>query len=481
MQTSPDRVSRRTAIQATAALALGSTVGSTTGRAETDEGELVWSFDRGFEVWSSPTVVDGTVFIGTDSQDGLHALDAASGEVKWTFGNGSNVWSSPTVADGMLFAGDHSGRIFALDTATGEQDWSVETDGRVISSPTVTDTDPRTEDDFSGVTVFVGSFDGHLYALDAATGEERWKHQTSAIQSSPTVVDGTVYFADLGGTVYALDALSGDVHWTFEAADDVYSSPTVTDGLVVIGSNDASVYALDIDDGTSQWAFETGGRISSSPTVASINDGTDDGADNQVAFVGSADGAVYALEVATGNELWSFETGDEVQSSPTVAGDSSTKRVFVGSQDRHIYAIDATNGEQRWSFETDRQIRHSSPTVTDGKVFIGCRDGSVYAINTVVEGASVGSRTTLGTLGHHEEMIASDVTIKTGSQDTSADDGSTADDTTSESETDGTDPDQSDDSTDEEVPGFGIGTAIASLGGAGYLLWREIETTNPEE
>ena len=80
--------------------------------------------------------------------------------------------------------------------ASGEQEWAFETGDGVFSSRTVADG-----------TVFVGSGDSNLYAVDAASGEQQWATETGAvIESSPTVADGTVYVGSNDGNLYALDA-----------------------------------------------------------------------------------------------------------------------------------------------------------------------------------------------------------------------------------------------------------------------------------
>ena len=76
--------------------------------------------------------------------------------------------------------------------------------------------------------------------------------------------------------------------------------------------------------------------------------------------------------------------------------------VFVGSGDTNLYAVDAATGEQEWAFETDAQV-YSSPTVAEGTVFVGSLGGNLYAVDPGVSGSSEGSRVMLGTLGHHSE------------------------------------------------------------------------------
>ena len=81
------------------------------------------------------------------------------------------------------------------------------------------------------------------------------------------------------------------------------------------------------ETGSRLWRYEIDGwvnSVDSSPVVA-----------NDVVYVGSADGHLYALDAGTGNRLWRYETGSGVESSPTVANGV----VYVGSKDSYLYAI----------------------------------------------------------------------------------------------------------------------------------------------
>ena len=123
----------------------------------------------------------------------------------------------------------------------------------MVSSPAVVDG-----------TVYVGSIDEHVYAIDASNGIDRWSFQTDGlVYSSPAVVDGTVYIGSDDGTVYALEAAFGTERWSFQTDGDVKSSPAVVDGIVYVGNSDGHVYALDTADGTERWSFQTDGSVSS--------------------------------------------------------------------------------------------------------------------------------------------------------------------------------------------------------------------------
>jgi len=152
-------------------------------------------------------------------------------------------------------------------------------------------------------------------------------------------------------------------------------------------------------------------------------------------FIGCRDANVYALDAVTGEEEWTFQTGDRVPSSPAVADDT----VFIGSHDNNVYALDAVSGERQWAFRVSRSV-FSSPMVVDGTLFVGSYDGNLYAIDAGVAGSSEGSRVSLGTLGHH----------------------------------DGTDDLGADNSADDSGPGFGIGSTLAGLGSVVYLLHRRL-------
>ncbi|ERH08985.1 MAG: hypothetical protein J07HX64_00737 [halophilic archaeon J07HX64] len=133
---------------------------------------------------------------------------------------------------------------------TGEQVWTVDTGDTVESSPSVV-----------GGTVFAGSLDGRLYALDAATGEQVWTVDTGdAVRTSPAVAGATALVAG-GVTVYALAAASGGQLWRFEMDSTVVSSPTVADSTVVVGDDRGRVSALDIVSGEHRWTFETGDSV----------------------------------------------------------------------------------------------------------------------------------------------------------------------------------------------------------------------------
>jgi len=156
----------------------------------------VWSYTTGGNVASSPAVVDGVVFIG--SNDGkVYALNVYTGAHIWNYTTGSVAWSSPAVADGKVYVGSWDSKVYCLDASTGTHIWNYTTGREVLSSPAV-----------AYGKVYVGSGDNNVYCLNASTGTSIWIYPTVGgpnrrLESSPAVVDGKVYIGSDDHKVYA--------------------------------------------------------------------------------------------------------------------------------------------------------------------------------------------------------------------------------------------------------------------------------------
>ncbi len=165
--------------------------------------DVRWSYDTGGAVLSSPSVVSGSVYVGSWS-GGMHRLDVESGEVEWWFETGGRR------------------DVHGLESGGG-----FPVDGGVESGPCV-----------DGESVYFGAYDGYLYSLDRGTGEEQWRYGTpSILRSSPVVVDETVYIGDWTGDIHAVEAGSGEGVWRYSTGfDSVYSTPCYVEEVLYFGS-----------------------------------------------------------------------------------------------------------------------------------------------------------------------------------------------------------------------------------------------------
>ena len=189
---------------------------------------------------SELAIAGGVIYVPADS---LYALDAATGRVRWTYKEPDI--KSPAVSGGMVYCGNFQGEeVHAVDAATGRRRWTYRTGGPVTARPLVT-----------GRTVFVGDWDGNMWALDAATGALRWQLQTNGqIQSEAAAAPGGLICFASGvfgdGNVYAVDAATGHPVWRYQAGKGIESSPAVANGTVYISCKNGVIFALDVRGGT---------------------------------------------------------------------------------------------------------------------------------------------------------------------------------------------------------------------------------------
>src|SRR5262245_35180509 len=208
---------------------------------------LLWR--RNVQVFrSSPVVVDGVLYIGSDSDKGVVALDSATGVVLWTSHTGNIVQSTPTVDGGVVYVG--SGRsVLALDAHTGTVLWNRQLQRKVWSSAAVV-----------GGDLYVGS-GNDVVSLDAADGSILWTTSVGPMQASPAVAGGRVFVVTLNDhVVHALDQATGTQLWTvatgLQGGNQSIASPAYSNGVVYV-SGIPKLYAIDAVTGTGLWTGDT--------------------------------------------------------------------------------------------------------------------------------------------------------------------------------------------------------------------------------
>lgn len=319
---------------------------------------------------------------------------------KWSYVTGNIIGaSSPAIAaDGTIYLGSEDGHLYAIHPADGSLSWDYATGSRIESSPAI-GTDG---------TIYFGCDDYSLYALTPA-GALKWHTATSGmITSSPVIgADGTIYVGSNDSCCYAFSPTDGSIRWQSPTGGSITSSPVlrIDNGAVYIGSEDTNLYAFDSTYGTLIWAATTGGGIDSSPAVGT--DGT--------IYVGADDGKLYAINPANGTINWQFPTGGTITSSPAL---STGGTIYVGSQDGNVYAVtdNGTSATLDWQQAAGAAIGSSSPAIgADGTVYLGCTDGKLYAFNGAT--GAVRWHFTTGNSIQSSPVLGADGTLYIGSED----------------------------------------------------------------
>ena len=236
----------------------------------------------------------------------------------------------------------------------------------------------------SGGTIFVATFGGDLYALNAFSGEPRWHARGNGkiLMSTPIIVDGLVYvgsgkngrlvkpedadfaytpnasgnpiWGEAGGDdLMAFDEQTGSSAWSLHTVGEDMPSPGFADGRLIFANGDLRLYGVDARTGATVWKRELDGLATmASTTIASGH-----------AYISYCNDAPYrcyteSLQPANGETIWRAPFGNS-DSSPTVAD----RRVFVsGVQDvlgpyEHegrtiVAALNESDGRPLWQYKT---------------------------------------------------------------------------------------------------------------------------------
>jgi eukaryotic-like serine/threonine-protein kinase len=292
----------------------------------------------------------------TSAQNGSVAVSGPPApRVRWRFRTQDEVRSTPVTDGNLLFVGSYDGRLYALDIGRGERVWQYMTEGGICGTPAL----------WEDLIIF-GSEDFTVYALGRREGAEAWCHRTlKQVRSSPRVFDGRLFVGSDDGHCYALDPRRGQLLWKYRALREVRTSPAYADGLVFFGTSDEYLYALDAETGERKWAYHANGQILSSPAVAEGH-----------VYFGSLDFFVYCLQAKLGWVTWSERTDRFIVSSPCVAGD----RLFIGSTDGNLYCLHRRTGQRLWRFTAGTHV-NGTPVHSDGLVYFGGVDGILYCLD----------------------------------------------------------------------------------------------------
>lgn len=343
---------------------------------------IQWRYRTNGAVRSSPVIANGIVYVG--STDGtFYAIDARRGTLRWRFAMGAPVSSSAAISNGIAYVQSHAGVLYALNAANGRRVWRIrfgadaplawghESGDFYDSSAAV-----------AGPRLFVGAGDGYLYAIDRGTGHVVWRARTGGrVRSSPAVEGTSVYVGSFDGDLYAFDAGSGTQKWRFATEGaalrsgdfgydrrSIQSSPAVSNGAVFFGSRDGFVYSVDAATGKLRWRYDH--HISWSNTSPAVERG--------LVFAGTSDGCfVQALDRRSGTQRWRFTTASNVFASVSSSGGA----VYAADWSGTVYALDEATGKELWRSRITPSRIFSTPAIESQRLFVGSDDGTVTAYN----------------------------------------------------------------------------------------------------
>lgn len=372
---------------------------------------LLWQFEARGQVYGTPVVVDGTVYI--TSTGGLYAFDGGTGEILWQ-NLELGATSSLAYVDGTIFVHDFGAMLRALDAATGQEKWRTRTDTHPLatglSSPIVFERYVVVGISSNEIVREGATFRGGVAAFDKDTGQQLWRNYTADPPANGASVWSTVaidtearmVFAGSGqnytgvagpdsDALLALDLDTGARIWTRQTvAGDVFTpinprgpdadfgaNPILFEGggrkLVGAGQKNGLFTAVDRATGDVVWQRKLG--PGSPLTGGVLNNGAFDGRRILVANNGGGSGVLFALDPGTGEILWERPLSGWVWAPITVANGVG----FVAS-DTDLHAFDVTTGADLFVFPTEGTIACGA-SIANGRVHFG--SGMQHIVGTV--------------------------------------------------------------------------------------------------
>lgn len=273
-----------------------------------------WSFGIDTPFHSSPAVVDGVVYVGSN-HGYLHAIDAETGVEIWRFTAGDSVNNDPAVENGSVFFTSSNNILYAVDTETGLEKWRFEIESSSSrSAPSVAE----------GV-VYIGSWsDLKLYAVDAETGSELWHlEDKDRLPNTPAVKNDTVFALTDGGVLLAIEAGSGEEIWRFVASGFEGTRDIVVGEDTLYYDDGAQILAVNLVDRTERWRIAEASRRSMTLSGSTL-------------FAGVDSGQLIAIDADSGAELWSFDSeGWSAVQYPAIYDGIA----YVGTESGTLYAL----------------------------------------------------------------------------------------------------------------------------------------------
>ena len=376
-----------------------------------------WVFATAGKVTSSPAVVNGKLYIGSDDHN-LYCLDAYTGKKIWNLTTGYWVGASPAVVGDRVYTGADDGNFYCLDAGTGQQIWKTSAGGLFDHIMMPQELQSRSSPIIVGDRLYAGALDGKVYCLDTA-GNVKWTYSTGGpIGGSPAYHNGVIFIASTDTFMYALNANNGALKWKSIGINlDVTISPSylyAVTGTPVVANGAIYIAAGATHGGINySWSiFPGGGVFGGACRMASFNETTGALIWSQIIAGNSGsvwvptyfDGNLYISENmrvsemnATnpnsgtaavfgfmgqpgGNRTWSQWIGFQILSSVAYADDLRGGKIYVGSEVGSITCLDAKTGVPISAYQTGANVE-SSPTIWEGKLYCGSSDRNVYCFD----------------------------------------------------------------------------------------------------
>ncbi len=342
---------------------------------------------------------------GGEADHTLHHIGATLDfVVDWKVDIGSaseraKLTSPPIVVADRVYVVDAEARVSSINADTGAQIWRTELTPDIDERFRVRDIfrGPKASQigfgggvAFDQGRLFVTSGFGFVAALDAISGEELWRHETSApVRTPPTAFRGRVYLTTNTNEFIALEQETGEKAWTFQSFEEPArflssASPAAAGDLVVAPFSSGEVVAFIADSGRAVWN-ETLVQQTRLTALAMLNDIAGSPViDRGLVYVVSHGGTLEAIDIRSGQPVWQVAIAS--LQMPWVAGDF----IYVVSIDGELACVSRNDGGVIWVTQLQRyrnekkrkgRIAWAGPVLAGDHLVLVSSEGEIVKVN----------------------------------------------------------------------------------------------------
>jgi eukaryotic-like serine/threonine-protein kinase len=293
-------------------------------------------------------------------------------------------WSGVAANNGVTYMGSKEGRLVSYKPADGTRMWAEALKDASAGSGSCLGGSSSSAGGcggtaaiaiygtpaLSGDLVFIGGYNGKIYAYNIASLQPRWVYPREGnlkpIVSAIVISGNLLYFGCTDNSLYALDVTTGDFKWKFSTEGEIWASPAIDNSTVIISSFDKKVYGLDALTGSKKWEFATEATNISTPIIL-----------NGIVYVGSLDQNIYALNENDGKLVWKYQADNWFWARPV----AYKGVIYAPCMDNRVYGFDAKTGKIIFDYDVEGQVS-SWPIIVDNRVIVATQNGKLWSLST---------------------------------------------------------------------------------------------------
>lgn len=316
-----------------------------------------------WEISNSPQIDD---LYGSDiknSEDSIYynagnstfSLNKENGKINWEFKTGDQNCPSPTLYNDSIYIGSYDHHVYALDKVSGKVRWISNVGDIVPHTPL-----------YQNGTLFVDSRNTSV-GLNATTGQIIWNHPIGSSIMGSVVHDNILYFGTFANYFAARDLKNQTNIWK-STMEDFPSIPIYLDGQIIVSDHNKTVFAIDAKTGKKRWEYKTNGSAS---RIAAFSDSI---------YFGTHLGHFYKLNASTGELNWETSIINDWISIPPVINNNE---IYIGNWNGDIFALDKNTGERKWTYKVKGEIM-GAMALDNNILYVGTSKRKLYALELPV-------------------------------------------------------------------------------------------------